>query len=175
MATRTRILVGFGIGTVLVAAVFGAQSALQLPGRPAPDLARLFLPRHAPAGTYDLAVLDLPLGAARDRVMATLAPGVTVDPQAESDAWKVVRLDPLEAYGDAGLYDRSRLARLYTGRPALVVRAPIRRAGRVVGSVTLISPHPDAALTRLVPGTMAILFRAFPGTGGEGAQAGKVP
>lgn len=158
-----------GIWTVLVflpllGALLAAQSALVLPGRPAPDLARLFLPRHAPAGTYELTVLDVPIEAARDRLMAELAPGSKLDPQAETEAWKVVRVDPLEAYGDAGIYDHSRLARLYSGRPAFIVRAPIRRDGRVVGSVTLISPHPDATLTRLVPATVAILFRA-PGQG----------
>jgi hypothetical protein len=146
------------VALVLALALCSAAEAppLQLPGRGAPDLGRLFLPRHAPAGSYQMTVLDMPIEAATDQVMAALAPGTKRDPQ--SAAWNVTRVDPLEAYGDAGLYNRPRLARLYTGRPALLVRAPITRDGRVVASVTLISPHPDAALTRLSPGTLAILF-----------------
>lgn len=129
---------------------------LQLPGRPAPGLAAIFLPSRAPAGSYQLTVLDLPLAAARDRLLAALAPGARVEEPA--GAWTVVQTEPGDAYGNAGRYDRSRLARLYAGRRPSIVRAPILRNGRVVASLTLISPHPDPELTRLSPGTMAILF-----------------
>jgi hypothetical protein len=102
-------------------------------------------------------VLDLPIEAARDRLMATLAPAAKVNEPA--GAWTIARAaELLDAFGDVGVYSRSRLSRLYAGRPVRVLRAPIVRSGRVVASLTLVSPHPDAGLTRLESGTMAILF-----------------
>jgi len=71
-------------------------------------------------------------------------------------------MDSLEAFGTAGLYDRSKVARLYAGRRVSVVRAPIERDGRTIAAVTLISPYPDATLTRLEPGTMVIVLRVQP-------------
>lgn len=153
--------VRYGLLGALAVSLAGAPGAqeVQLPGRADPALAAAFLPRHAPAGAYQLSVLDAPLEAARDRMMAALAPEARVDDP--PGAWAITRAAELiDAFGDAGLYSPSRLARLYTGRPVFVLRAPIVRAGRVVASLTLISPHPDARLTQLRPGTMAILFLA---------------
>ena len=52
-------------------------------------------------------------------------------------------------------YSRAALARLYTGQRVRVVRGWIDRGDRFE-SVTLLSPYPDATLTRLVSGTMII-------------------
>jgi hypothetical protein len=131
-------------------------SDLVLPGRPSPALAAIFLPRHAPPGAYRLAILDAPIETARAEIMAALAAGAKVDQP--PGAWAIRQSEPVEAFGEAGIYERSRLARLFTGKPAQILRAPIERGGNVVASVTLISPVPDADLTRLSPGTVAILF-----------------
>jgi hypothetical protein len=66
-------------------------------------------------------------------------------------------LNPLDAFGAGGLYNRSKLARLYRGARATVVRGWRQEGGRFE-SITLISPFPDAALSRLTPGTMEIRF-----------------
>ena len=67
-------------------------------------------------------------------------------------------MDPLEAFGTAGAYDRSKVARLYTGGRVSVVRGPVERGGKVVAAVTLISPYPDPTLSRLEKGTLVILL-----------------
>jgi hypothetical protein len=64
-------------------------------------------------------------------------------------------LDPLDAFGSAGSYSRAALARLYAGTRVRVARGWIDHADRFE-SVTLLSPYPDATLTRLLPGTMVI-------------------
>jgi hypothetical protein len=69
----------------------------------------------------------------------------------------VEALAPLDAFGSGGLYDRAALARLYGSRRPSVARGWIDEAGRFE-SLTLISPHPDAGLTRLEPGTLIIRF-----------------
>lgn len=141
---------------VLAGLARAAPAPLRLPGRPAPDLAAILLPRHAPSGSYQIARLDAPIETAGRQLLASLGEGAQANQPA--GAWTVTRREPLEAFGNAGLYDRSRLARLFDGRPARVLRAPIVRGGRVVASLTLLSPYPDAGLTRLEPGTLAILF-----------------
>jgi hypothetical protein len=149
------------------------EAPLRLPGHPSPRLAELLLPRHAPAGSYQLATLDGTLEASRDQLRALLAPGapgvdegggatgaagvagvagVTVGP------WKIVREEPLEAFGGGGIYRQSRLSRLYDGQPVRVLRAPIVQDGKVVASLTLYSPRPSEDFSRLVPDTLAILF-----------------
>ncbi len=134
------------------------RAELVLPGRPATALAAIFCPRHAPAGSYRVTVLEEPIEAARKLIMTALAPGAAENQP--PGAWRVERVDALTAFGDGGIYDRSRLARLYAGKAASVVRAPIEREGHVVASLTLVSPYPDAELQRLLPGTLAILFDA---------------
>ena len=127
-----------------------------LPGKPSPALAAILLPRHAPAGAYRLAVLDQPIEAARAVVMAALAPDARVDDP--PGAWTIRQSEPVEAFGEGGIYDRSRLARLFAGKPAQLARAPIQQDGQVTGSVTLLSPCPDPQLSRLSPATIVILF-----------------
>jgi len=65
------------------------------------------------------------------------------------------RLEALDVFGTAGSYDRSKLAYLYGGRRATVVRG-WRVFNHRFESLTFISPYPDVSLTRLNPGTMII-------------------
>jgi hypothetical protein len=128
------------------------------PGTRDADLARLFTPRQAPPGTYDVFVSEEPL----DRVLVRferLAGSAGVE-----GAWTAGATDIWEAFGTVGRYDRARLAQLYGARRPLVARGPVIRSGVTVASVTLISPHPDAAMTRLAPGTMIVAtdLRALP-------------
>ena len=66
-------------------------------------------------------------------------------------------LNPLDAFGAGGVYRRSKLALLYSGARAIVVRG-WRQDGDRFESITLISPFPDATLSRLMLGTMEIRF-----------------
>ena len=63
-------------------------------------------------------------------------------------------LEPLEAFGAAGPYDRAALARLYAGRRVRVARGWIERDDRFE-SITLLSPYPGRdADSPVRPGTM---------------------
>jgi hypothetical protein len=68
-------------------------------------------------------------------------------------------MDPLDAYGTAGPYDRAKVARLYVGVRPRVAHGPIVEQGRTVASITLISPYPNASLSELHSGTLIIEFR----------------
>lgn len=127
------------------------------PGKASPSLARLFTPRAAPVGMYEVLVLDTGIEAARRAVWEAARPGGSAPESPE--AWPVRELDPLEAFGEAGTYPRTTVARLYTGTRTRIVRAPVERAGRTVAAVTLISPYPDPSLTHLAQGTMVIVVR----------------
>jgi hypothetical protein len=134
----------------------GGQN-LELPGTPAPALARLFTPLQAPIGAYTVTVLAEGIDAALARVKQALAPIASAgNPEG---SWQMQQLDPLEAFGTAGIYDRSQVARLCIGRRVSVVRGPVERGGKVVAAVTLISPYPDATLSRLEKGTLVIALR----------------
>ena len=127
---------------------------LEPPGTPAPALARLFTPLQAPVGVYTVTILPEGIEAALGLVKTALAPDAAAGNPPGS--WQVQSLDPLEAFGTAGVYDRSKVARLFNGRRVSVVRGPVERGGRVVAAVTLLSPYPDATLSRLEKGTMVI-------------------
>lgn len=109
-----------------------------------PAWAALFTPPHPVAGTYTACSTSAPL----DDVVA--------DPDGVRYG-AVEALDPLDAFGTAGPYDRSALARLYGGRRARVARG-WRQTDHEFESVTLVSPYPDPALMRLMPGTLAIRY-----------------
>ena len=64
-------------------------------------------------------------------------------------------MPPVDAFGAAGPYDRAALSRLYGGRRVIVARGWTEHGNRFE-SITLISPHPDATLTGLMPGTLVI-------------------
>jgi hypothetical protein len=104
-----------------------------------PVFAVLFTPPHPRMGRYEVCTRKEPLTS-------------LIRPE-----WRVEATSPLDAFGSAGLYDRAAVARLYGGRRPAVARGWIDEPGRFE-SLTLISPHPDAALTRLEPGTLIIRF-----------------
>jgi hypothetical protein len=151
-------LIGQVLVLVLVAtqpAWLGTTSLSRLlatlrPGERDAGLARQFTPQHAPPGTYDVFVADEPLERMLVRFQR-LSGSADV-----AGAWRAAPTDIWEAFGTVGRYDRARLAQLYGARRPLVARGPIIRGGVTVASVTLISPHPDQALSALQPGTMIV-------------------
>jgi len=108
-----------------------------------PALTRLFTPAAPGRGRYEVCVIDRTLDAGRPE-------GFTFG--------TVEHLEALDAFGAAGSYDRARLARLYGGRRVDVLRG-WRRDASALESITLLSPYPDGALSRLQPGTMIIRYR----------------
>jgi hypothetical protein len=112
-----------------------------------PALAALFTPTHPQLGRYTVCTTTAPIEAA----MAEAGSG----PGGEPHYGTSQAVDALDAFGTAGPYDRSGLARLYGGRRARVVRGWAEHDGRFE-MITLISPHPDAALEHLMEGTMVI-------------------
>ena len=74
---------------------------------------------------------------------------------ARNAAAEIETVPPLDAFGAAGTYDRAALSRLFGGRRTTVARGWTEQGERFE-SITLISPHPDATLRRLVPGTLVI-------------------
>jgi len=111
-------------------------------------LTLLFTPSPAREGRYEACVS--PLGLSESRVEG-LKYG------------QIEALEALDAFGRVGQYDRAKLARLYGGRRAMVLHG-WRRDGDRVESVTLISPHPDASLTRLNEGTLVIVWKSEVGS-----------
>ena len=107
-----------------------------------PALAALFTPLRPGLGRYEVCTTTDSL--------EDVATGVGAPHSGPSEM-----LDPLDAFGAAGRYDRSALARLYAGKRVRVARGWIEHGDRFE-SVTLLSPYPNAALNRLVPGTMII-------------------
>jgi hypothetical protein len=109
-------------------------------------LAALLTPRQPVAGRYEVCTTP----ASLDEVLAdTRGP--------ERRVGGVQALDPLDAFGTAGPYDRSALSRLYGGRRARVVHAWSQDSRGLV-SITYVSPHPNASFTALEPGTLAIRY-----------------
>jgi len=105
----------------------------------------LFTPLHPQRGRYE--------------VCAAVEPLDIVAKQWERP-WTIEALGPLDAFGAAGVYDRSAVARLYGGRRATVARTWIEEDGRFE-ALTLISPHPDRTLRELRPGTLIIRYIVF--------------
>jgi hypothetical protein len=137
------------VGWLALAASFSAEirdSRPQNDSRPLfscdPRLVKLFTPPRPRVGTYEVCTTAAPLAEVAD------------------PTWTVERLAPLDAFGAAGHYSRAALARVYGGRRPLVARGWIRRAETggpaAFESITLISPHPDATLAALQPGTLRI-------------------
>ena len=123
-----------------------AQEARPLVCDPVPT--GLFTPRHPEIGQYEVCTTPQPL---------------TVLSRADPTIGAPENVEPLDAFGSAGSYDRPALARLYGGTPAQVAHGWMQEGGRFQ-SVTLISPFPDATLTRLLPGTLIIRFTLKLGT-----------
>jgi hypothetical protein len=102
-----------------------------------PALTALFTPPHPELGSYEVCTTAEPIEVAA-------GPGADIE-----------ALEALDAFGTAGPYDRSKLARLYGGTRARVARRWRQTDGRLE-STTFISPYPDASLERLLSGTMSI-------------------
>jgi len=100
-----------------------------------PALVPLFTPPHPRLGRYEVCALDEPLRPVNGGAIESL--------------------EALDAFGAAGTYDRSKLARLYLGRRVQVARGWNRVGGRFE-SITRLSPYPDATLTHLLSGTLEI-------------------
>jgi hypothetical protein len=124
------------------------------PGRPEPHLLRLLTPDDRP-GRY-LAFSD-------PRPIAEVAADYRRDYPAPSvRSWTPVPLNAIDLFGSAVRFDRPRLIRLYGARRVQVARGPISRDGRVIESVTLLSPYPDAAFAALQDGTLILVRRIAP-------------
>ena len=130
------LLAGLAAPLPLVAQACDADAAL----------AALFTPRTPGAGRYEVCTTP----AAIDEVVrAGASPGTHLG--------AVDSVDPLDAFGAAGPYDRSALARLFAGRRARVARG-WSQDGRTLVSTTYVSPYPDRGFTVLVPGTLVIRY-----------------
>jgi hypothetical protein len=129
------------LGPVLALALLSTAASSQNPAqfRPLCDavLSSLFVPRHPVLGRYEACLDPRPLS---ELLQAN---------------WTIEAVEPLDAFGRAGAYDRAALARLYGGTRASVTRRWSDTPERFE-SVTFISPHPNASLTRLEPGTLLI-------------------
>ena len=110
-----------------------------------PALTRLFTPAHPRQGRYEICTTSDPI----ETIVA--GDGQVRPPRAAP----IDTVQALDAFGGAGAYDRSALARLYGGNRVKVARGWTQDGGRFE-SVTFISPYPDVSLTRLMPGTMVI-------------------
>jgi hypothetical protein len=120
--------------------------------REMPGYLRLFAPLGPRAAAYRIYVSPLDVEALLQRLATD--PSLLHPP----GAWLPAALLPLDAFGQTGAYDRSRLARLYGSKRAVVARGPRGTAGRPTEAWTLISPYPGNDLERLEPGTMLIVL-----------------
>ena len=137
-----------GVG-LLIAVLCQAPTPVDL-GVEDAALTRLFTPASVPKGTYVVYRSDRPV----EEITAQLG---GQDPHHAPGAWKLERQEALEAFDGARQADRFRIAELYVGIHPFVARGSLVRDGRRE-AYTLISPHPDASLTRLEPGTIVIVF-----------------
>ena len=136
----------------LAAALLASVAAAAVPlGTPDQALARLFTPLAVPAGTYRVYRSHETIEALTTRLRA-------LDPSPAAGAWEPTRPEAHGAFGQEGLYDRARLARLFNGKRATVVRGSLVQDGQRL-AYTLVSPYPDATLSRIVEGTMVIEFK----------------
>jgi hypothetical protein len=109
-----------------------------------PVLTALFTPSRAELGRYEVCTTA---DAIDDVVSADRAAGVRYG--------EVAAVEPLDAFGAAGPYDRFAIVRLYGGRRARVAHG-WRASSDRFESLTLVSPYPDPSLTHLNGGTMVI-------------------
>ena len=98
-----------------------------------PALVALFTPARPELGRYEVCSVDRPLDG-------------------DADA-----LEPLDAFGASGTYDRAALQRLYGGARVRVQRSWTATPLEFV-SVTRLSPYPNASFSALRPGTLEIRF-----------------
>jgi len=120
--------------------------------REAPEYRLLVAPAGPRAAAFRTFVSPLDLEAVLARLDQT--PGLLSPP----GAWQPRPASAADAFGQAGRYDRWKLARLFGARRPQVARGPRAANGQVTEAWTLISPHPDPALERLEPGTLLIVL-----------------
>lgn len=143
-------------GVVMVGMLLsGMAAAAQIgdPWRAAPEYLPLLAPAGARGMAYRVYISPLDLETALRRLNAdpsfVRAPG----------AWEPRPMLALDAFGLAGRYDRSGMARVYGARQPQVARGARAEDGRAVESWTLISPYPDTALRQLSEGTLLVVLR----------------
>jgi hypothetical protein len=145
--------VGQALPILAITAVIFASAPLEL-GTRDQALTRLFTPIAVPPGTYvvytSTETIEVLTARLRERD-GSPAPG----------AWEPTRPEAHGAFGQEGAYDRARLARLFNGKRVTVVRGSFVDSGQRL-AYTLVSPYPDATLSRIVSGTMVIEFRVPP-------------
>ncbi len=140
---------------ILVGAALVGLAAVQGPGgdwQDAPGYLRLFAPTGPRAAAYHIYVSPLD--------MQTLLGRLATDSSLlhPPGAWAPVEQLPSDAFGQTGGYDRSKLARLYGSKRAMVARGPRGLAGRPTEAWTLVSPYPSRDMEHLEPGTMIIVL-----------------
>ena len=136
-----------------VSAAPAQVNGLAAPWREAPEYLALLAPVGERASSYRVYASPLALEEALRRL----------DPDTSlvhvPGAWQPRQTPPVDAFGRAGRYDRTAMARVYGGRQPHVARGARMDNGRVVESWTLVAPYPDLALTRLETGTLLIVLR----------------
>jgi hypothetical protein len=131
----------------------GAAAQVGDTWREAPEYLPLVAPAGARAAAYRVFTSPLDIDAALER-LENDASLVRV-----AGAWQPRPAPPLDAFGQAGRYDRAGMARVYGGGQPRVARGARSVDGRVVESWTLIAPYPDTELRGLQPGTLLIVLR----------------
>jgi len=111
-----------------------------------PTLTSLFTPVRPRVGRYEVCATTAPL----EQVLAETT-------EAGARFGHAELTEALQAFGTAGTYDRSAVARLYGGTRARVAHGWTEHGDRFE-AITLISPYPDGALTHLLPGTLVIRY-----------------
>lgn len=137
------------LATITAAAPCGA---IEL-GVERPDLARLFTPLTAAPGTYVVRATDRPVTSLAAALKAC-------DPSPGPGAWLPTRPEVHEAFGQAGIYDRARLAQLFGGKRLTVVRGSLLQADGT-DAYTLISPYPSPDMTTVHSGTLVIVVHVL--------------
>jgi hypothetical protein len=119
----------------------------------APDYLTLLAPAGVRQNAYRVYIspldLDTTLRGLDSDAALVRAPG----------AWQARPALPWDAFGQAGGYDRSAMARVYGARQPRVARGARMEDGRVTESWTLVEPYPDTTLRTLKTGTILIVLR----------------
>ena len=119
--------------------------------REAPEYLRPFAPAGDRASSYRAFV------SAADLDTALTELGLATMPS--SGMWTPLPTAPGDAFGQAGRYDRSAVARLYGSLRPRVARGITAGFDGTREYWTLISPHPDSTLRRLERGTLLLVLR----------------
>jgi hypothetical protein len=144
---------GWTTALVMLAAAAAPPAQMPAPWREAPEFVALFAPADARAGAYRAYVAAVDL----DTALLTFAADPTLS--RTPGTWAPQPMLPLDVFGQAGRYDRWRLARLYGGRRPRVARGARLVDGRLIETWTLIAPYPEAGLQRLETGTLLLILR----------------